>query len=59
VAIVLAIIAIVLPLIFMGVINVGGGGKDIDVKFDAPKVGVPPTPAPAKPATPAAPSNGG
>ncbi|ESY90807.1 hypothetical protein X741_25660 [Mesorhizobium sp. LNHC229A00] len=44
-------------LIFTGVINIGGGGgKDINVKVEAPKVEAPATSAPAKPAAPA---NGG
>lgn len=62
VAIVLGIIAIVVLLIFTGVINIhGGGGQDINVKVEAPKVEAPAkqaAPAPAAPA-PAAPANGG
>jgi len=44
---------------FSGVINIhGGGGKDINVKVEAPKVEAPA--APVKPAAPApAPPNGG
>lgn len=49
--------AIVVLLVFTGVINIhGGGGKDINVKVEAPKVEAPA--APAKPAAPA-PANGG
>ncbi|ESX22760.1 hypothetical protein X765_30035 [Mesorhizobium sp. LSHC440B00] len=46
-------------LIFTGVINIrGDGGKDINVKVEAPKVEAPA--APAKPAAPApAPASGG
>jgi len=51
VAIVLAIIAIAVLLLLTGVINIhGGGGKDINVKVEAPKVEAPAAPAPAKPA---------
>ncbi|WP_027062552.1 hypothetical protein [Mesorhizobium loti] len=59
VAVVLGLIAIVVLLVFTGVINLhGGGGKEINVKVEAPKVEAPA--APAKPAAPApAPANGG
>jgi len=57
IAIILGLIAIVVLLVFTGVINIhGGGGKDINVKIEAPKVEAPA--APAKPAAPA-PANGG
>ncbi|MER8511784.1 hypothetical protein NKH47_02360 [Mesorhizobium sp. M1060] len=59
IAVVLALIAVVVLLIFTGVINIrGDGGKDINVKVEAPKVEAPA--APAKPAAPApAPASGG
>ncbi|RWO37492.1 MAG: hypothetical protein EOS12_32210 [Mesorhizobium sp.] len=52
VAVVLGLIAIVVLLIFTGVINIqGGSGKDINVKVEVPKVEAPA--APSKPSAPA------
>ena len=61
VAVMLAIIAIVGLLFFTGVINVnGGGGKDVNVTVNTPKVEAPSVSKPAAaPAKPAVPANGG
>jgi hypothetical protein len=48
-AVVVAIIALVIVLFFTGVIDFGGGTRNVDVNVDLPKVDAPsaPTPAPA------------
>ncbi|MGX5844844.1 hypothetical protein ACWGTI_29515 [Mesorhizobium sp. ArgA1] len=64
IAVVIGVIAIVVFLIFAGVINIhggGAGGQDINVKVEAPKVEAPKVEAPKveapKVEAPAAPAN--
>ncbi len=45
IAIVVAVIAIAVLLFMTGVIDLGGGGKDVNVKIDAPAVEAPAAPA--------------